>query len=83
MRLRAWKEGVISGVSDIISLIPTETHHGFILEMKRRPNSPTKEQQEFLDTMAAQGYGCYVAYDWQEALNYFCLHYGISINLHF
>lgn len=72
---------MLSGVSDIISLIPTPEHHGFILEMKRRPNTVTKEQQEFLDAMAAQGYGCYVAYDWQEALSYFCTHYSIKIDL--
>jgi hypothetical protein len=83
MRLRAWKEGMLSGVSDLISLIPTDNHHGFILEMKRRPNTPTKEQKDFMDAMAEMGYGVYIAYDWQEALNHFCTHYGIKIDLHF
>ena len=72
---------MLSGVSDLISLVPTETHHGFILEMKRRPNSPTKEQVEFLEAMASMGYGCYVAYDWQEGLHHFCEHYGIKVDI--
>jgi hypothetical protein len=83
MRLRAWKEGCIAGTPDLFIPWPNDTHHGLFIEMKRRPNTPTKEQTEFLDAMAAHGYAAHICYDWQEALNVFCEYVGIKIDLHF
>ena len=59
-------EGVKAGVLDIMLPVPRWGKHGMFLEMKVRPNKPTKEQNAFAEAMQAQGYYCAVAYSWEE-----------------
>ncbi len=69
-------EGVKAGVLDIFLPVPRlikhqqaaldSWYHGMFLEMKRHPNKPTAEQNEFADKMQRLGYYCAVAYSWEE-----------------
>lgn len=67
-RIKAWREGVISGVSDVFIPMPSRGHHGLFLEFKRAGGIATKEQLQFLATMASRGYRAHVVYGLKEAL---------------
>lgn len=49
-------EGLTKGVSDIFIPFPTFGYHGFYVEVKSTTGRLMKEQQEFLECMAARGY---------------------------
>lgn len=58
------REGMKAGVSDLILLAAARGHHFAAIEMKVRPNKPTKEQLAFLQAVdKAYGIGvvCYSA----------------------
>ncbi len=69
--------GLIAGIPDIFVAYPVDAvntdgtgkHYcGMYLELKRKGNKPTKEQEEYLDKFTRVGYYCYVAYSVQEAI---------------
>ena len=80
-RLRAWKEGVISGVADLCTPFPSQGFHGLWLEFKVKPNTPTDEQLKFGLAMQQHGYKYAVVYGWQEALEVWCSYVGIRVDL--
>jgi hypothetical protein len=67
-RIRAWREGVTSGVSDVFIPIPSRGHHGLFLEFKRQGGTATKDQLEFIATMASRGYKAQLVFSHLEAL---------------
>jgi len=65
-RLKA--EGVKAGVPDIILPVPRGGYAGLWIELKRRPNEPTEQQQRWLERL--RGHGCMagVCYSAEEAI---------------
>jgi hypothetical protein len=62
------QEGVRSGVSDLILLVPRGHWHGMALEMKAADGRLSKEQTQFLNDAKAQGYHAIVARSTDEAI---------------
>ena len=60
-------EGVKAGVLDIFLPVSRGGFHGLFIEMKVKPNKPTKEQQDFQTAVELQGYATSVCYSWVEA----------------
>jgi hypothetical protein len=67
-RIRAWQEGVTSGVSDVFVPFPSQGFHGLFLEFKRQGGRVTSAQQEFLNTVRSRGYKAEVVFGLREAL---------------
>ncbi len=65
------RQGVTSGVSDIVCLIPSQTYHGFVMELKSGKNKPTSNQELFLAQAFSVGYAPYVCYTIDEAMDSF------------
>ena len=67
--MASWKRcGFRVGASDYLLAIPTKTHPGLWLEMKRTELSvTTEEQRTFQAIMAQVGYACAIAKGWEEA----------------
>jgi hypothetical protein len=55
-------EGVTAGEADILLLHPASNAHGLVIEMKVGDNNLTDDQEAFLQTCAADGYACLVAW---------------------
>lgn len=53
---RAVKEGMRSGVPDIVLPVPQRGYHGLYIELKVGYNKPTEHQKEFLDFLSSVGY---------------------------
>lgn len=68
MRIRAWSEGVTSGISDVFIPFPSNGFHGLYIEFKSPTGTLSKPQAEFLDCMASRGFKTQVARSCQEAL---------------
>lgn len=61
------KEGVKRGVPDVFLPCARGAWHGLYLEMKVKPNTPSEDQQEWLEALNAQGYAAVVAWSFEEA----------------
>lgn len=66
------KEGVKAGVLDIFLPVPRlysgeDPVHGLFIEMKVKPNKPTKNQLYWMGRLEAEGYETAVCYSWIEA----------------
>lgn len=65
-------EGVKKGVPDLCLPHPVHhlkfTYHGLYIEMKRKGNTTTDDQKEWLDHLAYVGYKTAVAYSGDEAI---------------
>lgn len=70
MRIRAWKEGLISGVSDLCNPypMPDKGYCGQWLEAKIPGGVLSPEQKKFMTAMEALGYRCDVGIGWQGLL---------------
>jgi hypothetical protein len=64
---RLKKQGVKKGISDMFLPIPSKGFHGLWIELKAKEGKATKEQVEWLDKMATQGYAAIICYGWQDA----------------
>lgn len=64
-RLKA--EGVKAGVPDVCLPVARGGFHGLYIEMKVKPNRPTKLQLIWLSELTKQGYKTAVCYSWKEA----------------
>ncbi len=64
-RLKA--EGVKAGVPDVCLPVPRGIYHGLYIEMKVKPNRPTKDQLHWLELLSRQGHKTAVCYSWKEA----------------
>ncbi len=69
------REGVKAGVPDIFLPVPkfikgwgaSDWSHGLFIEMKIKPNKPTKNQLYWMGRLEAEGYETAVCYSWIEA----------------
>lgn len=61
--------GVKKGVSDILLPLPTKSHHGLWLELKRREGSrESSEQRWWINKMRSLGYAAYFCYGCDDAI---------------
>ena len=67
-RIKASREGVLSGVPDIFIPWPHKGFHGLFLEFKKPGGRVTQAQQEYLNLMASRGYKAEVAFGLRQAL---------------
>jgi len=65
-RLKA--KGVKSGVPDCMIFNNNQQYNGLALELKVKPNKPTKNQKEWLRRLSNKGWKCEVVYSFDEAL---------------
>lgn len=67
-RLKA--EGLKTGVPDICLPVPRGEHHGLYIELKRRKNSKTtQDQMDWIEDLNAQGYVAAVCEGCDEAIS--------------
>lgn len=64
-RLKA--EGVKAGVPDLCLPVARGEYHGLYIELKAGKNKTTKNQDEWLTRLMAQGYCVAVCYGWESA----------------
>ena len=64
------RKGVRAGVFDIIGLIPEGKYHGFMIEMKIKPNKLTDNQKQWGKLLESLGYFVVVAYSATAAINF-------------
>ncbi len=50
------REGVVAGVSDLILLVPSISHHGLCIEMKIGKGKQTENQENFQERVERKGY---------------------------
>lgn len=62
---RWFTTGTPNGFSDILCVQP-KTGRAMFIEVKVKPNTPTKEQLQFIKVMREQGALCVVAYSWGD-----------------
>lgn len=71
-RLKA--EGVRAGVPDLQLAFPSGEFHGLFVEMKIKPNTPSKAQKDWILRLKSAGYRCEVCYSadaaWRTIKNY-------------
>ena len=67
-RIRAWEEGILSGVPDVFIPWPSKGHHGLFLEFKAQGGRVTKAQEDFLNLVRPRGYKAQVVYGLREGL---------------
>lgn len=60
------KEGVISGVSDLILLMPNKCYHGLCIEMKFGKNKQSENQIIWQSKVIVQGYKYVVCYSFDS-----------------
>lgn len=63
------KMGMTAGVSDLFMPRSNENYYGLWIELKIKPNKPTKKQIEFMNLMLNEGYDCAVCYTFEEAVS--------------
>ena len=71
LRQGAWmkSEGLRAGVPDLCLPVPRGTFHGLYLEMKSMKGKTTKEQGDWLNGLAKQGYKTAVCHGAEEAIH--------------
>jgi len=62
------QQGLKKGTPDICIPIANESHHSLYLEVKIKPNKPTKEQKEMISLLEAEGNRCEVCYTLDELI---------------
>jgi len=62
------RQGVKAGVPDLFLPIASSGKHGLFLEMKVKPNKPTKMQLEWQERLNSIGYLAVVCYGADEAI---------------
>lgn len=62
------KEGVRKGVPDIAIMFPAQGYHGMFLELKIKPNKPSKEQEEWIDRLMRSAYFATVCWSTEELI---------------
>lgn len=59
-------EGVVAGVPDLMIAEPRGEFAGLFIEMKIKPNRPSKEQKEIISRLEDAGYRVAVCYSFEE-----------------
>jgi hypothetical protein len=62
-------EGALSGVSDLILLLPNKNHHALCLELKIRPNKQSTNQKLWGDNILKYGISYKVIYSFDDFQN--------------
>lgn len=62
------RQGVKKGVSDICLPLPKGKYHGLYIEMKAGRNTPSEDQDDFLDFVTMQGYAGCVCWGCEQAI---------------
>ena len=62
------RQGVKAGVPDLMFPVALRGYHGLFIEMKAGKNKTTKNQDEWLDLLAQNGYCVRVCYGFLEAM---------------
>jgi len=60
------REGVLSGVPDLMFAKPTKTYSGLFIEMKFGKNKPTENQIYQMELFRQNGYMCEVCYSFDD-----------------
>ncbi len=60
--LRLKKKGVKSGVPDVLIFEPNDDYSGLAIELKIKPNKPTDNQKEWLESLKEKGWYTEVCY---------------------
>jgi hypothetical protein len=83
MRIRAWKEGLVSGVPDLFNPypMPGKGYVGQWIEMKAGTNGLSPEQADYKREMEALGYRVDVCRSWNEALRAWADYLDIDVIL--
>ena len=63
------KEGVRPGVPDLFIPEPVGPYNGLFIEMKIRPNKPTRSQIKMIGELQKRGYKCEVCYSFEDFKN--------------
>lgn len=63
------KQGVKSGVPDIVLPVPKGGYHGLYLELKALKGKLSDSQKEWLTKLDKQGYKTEIAYSFDEAID--------------
>ncbi|MBL3520290.1 VRR-NUC domain-containing protein [Arcobacter lanthieri] len=68
-RVRAKKEGLVSGIPDLMIPIANKEFNGLFIEMKRVKNSKVSVQQlQWIELLKNQGYKAIVCYGSKQAI---------------
>lgn len=59
-------EGVVAGVPDLMIAVPKNGYAGLFVEMKVKPNRPSKEQVQVIKRLEDTGYKVAVCYSFDE-----------------
>jgi hypothetical protein len=72
-------EGVKAGIPDIFVAVPNSYSAGLFIEMKVKPNRPSKHQKAWLERLEQVGYDCMVCYSWTDAYKAITDHIGSAL----
>jgi hypothetical protein len=73
--------GVKSGVPDLCIPLPTKSHHGLYIELKRKSRSATSDNQLYwIERLKKNGYAAHIAKGADEAIKIVCDYLGIEYN---
>lgn len=65
---RAKAQGIKKGMLDIHIPIANKNHIGLFIELKIKPNKPTKEQLDMMIKLTKEGHECHVCYTLEDAI---------------
>ena len=69
------REGAVSGVADLLLLVPTYSHNGLLIEMKAEKGRLSKNQKQWLSHLARYDYlpvVCHSLEQFQKAVTEYC-----------
>jgi hypothetical protein len=81
MRIRAWREGVKSGVCDLFNPVPVGSYAGQWLEVKTPTGTISPEQKAFIKDMERLGYRVDVCRSVEELLDSWCDYLQIRVEV--
>lgn len=81
MRLRGWREGVLSGVADVIVAVPNIPYGGLFMELKVGGNRLSPEQRKFKRAMEKLGYRHEEAATAEDMFRLWCEHLRLEVQL--
>jgi hypothetical protein len=67
-RIRAWREGMLSGTPDVFVPLPSKGFHGLFIEFKAQGGTLSMAQKEFLAYARSTGYKAEVVFSLRQAL---------------
>lgn len=77
-QLHFWREGLKSGVPDLLTAYPSQGFHGAFIEFKFGDNKPSETQYRWLYALSDAGYKCAVCYSADLAFRFWLDYLGIE-----